>query len=270
MRARIALYSLIVAASIATLYFNRLSIFVTLLVVIALASLSRFESKSKVRWKWAFIISLVLCIIGMARFILLDAFTGIAGARSLATNKKAVSMLREIYFAQETFKRKKLIPVKGAEKGAPALLSELASTQSSRVKIPLKVPLLAPRFSPRIITDTGPAAASEGYLFLICLPDEKGAFSATPSSKFLIDKSSGRWGAYAWPGGIQTPSKGAYFINDKEEILAVKESADLADSKHPEDYQFLGPDRAPDCASAMQETREEFWVPWRGKKPKSK
>lgn len=270
MQLRALLYSVIIAASIASIFYSRISIFITLLVVIALASLSRFESKWRPKFKLGLIVSLLLCVVAMARFIMVDALTGIVGARSLATNKKAVSMLREIYFAQDAFRRNQAIPLSGAELGAPALLTELSSTKSQRITQAMNVAPLASRFAPRIITKTGPAAALEGYLFLVCLPLKGGGFSATPGAEFIEEKGASRWGAYAWPGGIQTPSKGSYFINEREEILAVKASADLANSKRPEDYRFLGAERTPSCESAMIETREDFWIPWRGKKAKEK
>src|SRR5690606_25913996 len=92
---------------------TRAAVFAILLLVIALASLFRFEHPHKEKIKLLLIVSLVVATAGMGRFVWQEALPGIAEARGRASGKKAVSLLREILFAQDALRRLAMIDPDG-------------------------------------------------------------------------------------------------------------------------------------------------------------
>lgn len=239
---------------------DRTSIFACLLLVIALASLSRFEHKKKARFAWFLAVSLLFTTVGLVRFVFGEALTGITEARGRATGKKAVSLLREILFAQDAARRYAMIDPDGDGVGSAARLGELSGTDPARMKKSLSTPPLALRYTPRVATKSGPASEQEGYLLLICLPGASpGTWVTHPSEAVDEELAERRWVAYAWPVAEGLGHETAYFINEHEEIL---ESENQSEGQ----LRLVGSQRSPQCEDAMQPQTSSHWRPWSGKK----
>lgn len=236
----------------------RASVFACLLLVIGFASLSRFEHKRK---KAVFVL---LCVgalstaVGMVRFVWGEALQGIAEARGRATSKRAVSLLREILFAQDALRRYAMIDPDKDGVGSAGRLGELAGTDPARGEKLLSTPPLAPRFSPRTASVAGPANQQEGYLLLICLPGDGDTWVTHPGEKVDDEAAERRWVAYAWPAQDGLGHEAAYFINEHEEIL---ESA----NKGSDGLRLVGSSRAPSCDDALADPTKSHWQIWNEK-----
>jgi hypothetical protein len=239
---------------------TRASVFACLLLVIALASLSRFEHKNRRHFVWLLGVSLLFTTVGLVRFVFGEALTGISEARGRATGKKAVSLLREILFAQDAVRRYGMIDHDGDGIGSAARLGELSGTDGARMKNRLSTPPLALRYTPRVATRSGPASEQEGYLLLICLPGIlPNSWVTHPSEEVAEELAERRWVAYAWPVAEGLGHEAAYFINEHEEIL---ESENLQDGK----LRLVGSQTSPSCDDAILPETIAFWRPWSGKK----
>ena len=239
---------------------DRASVFACLLLVIALASLSRFEHGKKRLFVWFLAVSALFTTVGMVRFVFGEALSGIAEARGRATSKKAVSLLREILFAQDAARRYGMIDPDGDGIGSAGRLGELSGTDPARMKSKLSTPPLALRYTPRIATKSGPASEQEGYLLMICLPGALANTWVTHPSEAVDDElAERRWVAYAWPAQEGLGHEAAYFINEHEEIL---ESDNLSDAG----LRLFGSQHSPACDDALQPETRAFWQPWSGKK----
>ncbi len=241
----------------------RASVFACLLLVIAFASLSRFSHDRKRAVVVLLVVGAVSTAIGMVRFVWGEALAGIAEARGRATSKKAVSLLREILFAQDALRRYGMIDPDGDGVGGAARLGELCGSDPARGKTALETPPLSIRFSPRVATRSGPANEQEGYLLLICLPGKDRTWVTHPADAVDEELAERRWIAYAWPAQEGLGHEAAYFINEHEEIL---ESTNLRPAGNGERaLRLVGSGAAPDCDDALPGGAPGHWAPWRGK-----
>lgn len=242
---------------------SRASVFSCLLLVIAFASLSRFEHQKKRAVVVLLVAGSLSTAVGLVRFVWGEALQGIAEARGRATSKKAVSLLREVLFAQDALRRYGMIDPDGDGIGGAGRLGELCGSDAARGKEKLDTPPLSIRFSPRVATISGPANEQEGYLLLICLPGKGGGWVTHPADDVDEELAERRWVAYAWPVGEGLGHEAAYFINEHEEILESENR--LTTARDGRSLRLVGSDSAPSCPDAIEAETKTHWQPWRGK-----
>lgn len=242
----------------------RASIFACLLLVIAFASLSRFKHEKKSWILGLLVLASFSTSVGMIRFVWGEALQGIAEARGRATSKRAVSLLREVLFAQDAMRRYAMIDPDGDKIGSAGRLGELCGSDPARKTRHLPTPPLSIRYTPRTITPSGPANEQEGYLLLICLPGETaGTWSTHPSDPVNEELAERRWVAYAWPRGEDLGHETAYFINEHEEILETENR--LPRPEKGRRLRLVGAEFAPTCTDAFEGETKAEWRPWEGK-----
>jgi hypothetical protein len=244
--------------ALASGYETRASIFACLLLVIAFASHSRFDGQYKRTIFWLLVAGSVATSVGMVRFVWKEAVPGITEARGRATSKRAVSLLREILFAQDAARRYAMIDPDGDHIGGAGRLGELAGEDLARGVSILRTPPLASHFAPRVGTPSGPASEQEGYLLLICVPGKVEAWVTFPQAEVDDEKSERNWVAYAWPMAANLGHQAAYFINEHEQIL---EAQNIQDGK----LRLVGPSAPPKCDDATHPATAKLWQPWNGK-----
>lgn len=243
---------------------SRASIFACLLLVIAFASLTRFEHEKKRAIVVFLLLAAVSTSVGMVRFVWGEALQGISEARGRATSKRAVSLLREILFAQDALRRYAMIDPDGDKIGSAGRLGELCGSDPARGREKLRTPPLSIRYTPRAITRSGPANEQEGYLLLICLPGTGGKSWVTyPSDQVDEELAERSWVAYAWPAAEGLGHEAAYFINEHEVILETDNRLPRAEKGRT--LRFVGAEFAPSCTDALEDESKHAWHAWRGK-----
>jgi hypothetical protein len=237
-----------------------LSVLSVLLHVIALAATTRMEQGAR-RWMRPLLVITGLCsLAAMARFVLTDALAGIIEARGRDSSARAVSILREILFAEDAMRRYAFIDPDGDGVGSAGWLGELTGVVGARGGPPLSTPPLAPRLMPGVSTRSGPALDHGGYFFLVCLPVPGGGFSAHHDDPVDEEAAERRFLAYAWPSAAAAPHSAAFFMDQHERILE-------SDNKAGTTLRLVGPAAAPACTDIL--TNPTSWHPWRGKKPRT-
>lgn len=239
----------------------KVALFSVLLSVIALAAWTREVGAHRKRLLSALVFSSVLASAGTIRFVLVEAMPGIIEARGRDSSAKAVSLLREILFAENAARRNAMIDPDGDGIGSAGLLGELTGAVPARGRSVLPVPPLSPRLAPRVATRSGPATENDGYLFLVCVPTKGGALSAEPSSTFDDEAAERRFVAYAWPATDSGPASSVFQLDEHEGILEDPNRTEGG-------LRLVGPARSPACDDALAPPTRERYVPWRGKKPR--
>lgn len=254
------LHALVALTGVTSLILLPLSVLSVLLHVIALAATTRMPSVL-VRWVRPMLFVTGVCsLVGMTRFVLSDALTGIVEARGRDSSARAVSILREILFAEDAMRRYAFIDPDGDGVGSAGRLGELTGVHGARQGRPLETPPLAPRLAPGASTRSGPAYEHGGYFFLVCLPGPGGTWATTPRDPVDDEAAERRFLAYAWPTTADAPHSAAFFMDEHERILESSEQI----SGVP---RLVGPMSAPSCDDALR--HPEFWRPWRGKQPRT-
>ncbi len=258
---------LIAALGIASLWDVRLSIFALLLLVIGLAAMTRVPRGEARPLQFLLLFGLVCALGGMVRFVWEEALPGIAEARGRASGKRAVSLLREILFAQDAMRRYAFIDPDGDEVGSAGTLAELSGSSPARTSSEvLHSPPLSLRLAPRVITSSGPATEQDGHLLLVCVPARGGGFTSRHTDVIDDEKAERRWVAYAWPAAEGLGHTSAYSIDQHERIL---ESQNRPPQPRTQDaLRLVGPARAPSCDDAWNEATKGLWTPWEGKRPR--
>jgi hypothetical protein len=237
-----------------------LSVLAVLLHVIALAATTRMDAQAR-RWVLPLLVITGLCSVGaMARFVLSDALAGIVEARGRDSSARAVSILREILFAEDAMRRYGFIDPDGDGVGSAGRLGELSGVHGARGGKPLSTPPLAPRLAPGISTRSGPALEQGGYYFVVCVPGPAGSWATDPSDPVDEEAAERRFVAYAWPSASGAPHSTAFFMDEHERILE-------SDNRLGSELRLVGPSASPECEDAQ--SHPELWRPWRGKKPRT-
>ncbi len=255
-----ALYAGLTSLGALSLVETRAAVFAVLLLIIGLAQVSSSSvldaSRSRF-WTRVLSIGLGLSILGLGRFIFQEALPGISEAKGRDSNKRAVSLLREIYFAQNAMRRYGMVDPDGDGVGSAGRLGELTGVVKARGTIQLETPPLAPRLAPRTDTRSGPATEHEGYLFFACLPKPGGGWSARSDAKVDEERAERNWIAYAWPMASNLPHKKAYAIDEHEGIYEL-------DNLNQKELVYVGGLHPPPCDS-LPKAESDKWKPWNGK-----
>lgn len=248
------------STGLVSLFFAPLSVLAVLVHVIALAATTRMPTATR-RWIRPLLMVTGLCsLVAMTRFVLVDALTGIVEARGRDSSARAVSILREILFAEDAMRRYAFIDPDGDGIGSAGRLGELTGVHGARNGPPLDTPPLAPRLAPSATTRSGPAYEHGGYFFLVCLPGPDGNWATSPRAPVDDEAAERRFVAYAWPSSADAPHRTAFFMDEHERILESSREIDGA-------LRLVGPSGAPACEDAL--VHPEFWQAWRGKKPRN-
>lgn len=256
------LYALTAVTGVASLVETRLAVFAVLLLIIALASVSstRTPPRGQTAWTWVLSGALVISILGLGRFIFQEALPGISEAKGRDSSKRAVSLLREIYFAENAMRRYAMIDPDGDGVGGAGRLAELTGHAPARGRRNLQTLPLAPRLAPLIETAHGPATEHEGYLVLVCVPKAGGGLTAQMADPVDEERAERRWIAYAWPQASGLPHKQAYAIDEHEGIFEL-------DNENERGLIYVGAAYAPPCDALVRPEGPRF-RPWGGKKPR--
>ncbi len=245
----------------------RISVFAVLLLVIALASATRLAGVRRRSFSIALGAALALSVLGLGRFVLQTALPGIVGAAARASGGRAVSVLREILFAQDASRRLALIDPDGNRVGGAGRLSELTGATKARGTFELETPPLAPYLMPRVATPQGAAAEEAEYLYLVCVPGKDGKLTARDADPVDEHAAERRFVAYAWPSRDTAQQVTAFFIDEHERIL---ESKNLAPGSTPgkRTLRLVGPQGAPSCDDAVAADTASEWQVWQKKSPR--
>jgi hypothetical protein len=248
-------------------FFVQASVFALLLLVIAFAAITRLQDLRKPLLVWLLVVSTLATSVGMTRFIFREALPGIAEARGRASSKRAVSLLREILFAQDAARRYGMIDPDRDGIGSAGLIGELSGFDGARQGKVLRIPPLDLRYTPRMITRSGPATEQDGYLVVVCLPGRNESWVTAPSQIIDDEAAETSWIAYAWPSHEKAEHQAAYFIDQNEQIL---ESQNLLAKKEGESrkLRLVGPGEAPTCEDALASKTRGFWATWSTKSPR--
>lgn len=265
MNFRLLPFFLVCALGVVSVVVTQVAVFALLLLVIAFGALYRLQHQKK-RWILvALVVSSVFTCVGLFRFVEAEALPGIAEARGRASSKRAISLLREILFAQDATRRYAMIDPDGDGMGSAARLGELSGTDGARGKKVLKTPPLDRRYSPRVLTPSGPATEQDGYLLLVCLPSLDHAWTAERDQGVDDELAERRWVAYAWPASDNLGQSAAYFIDEHERILeSLNTTTTLI--RGQKQLRLVGPGAAPTCADALESPGSEHWRTWSDKK----
>lgn len=245
------------AAALASLYFTKLGLFAAVGTFVAWASLPRWPRSELRRERWLLLIAAVGSLLGLMRFLALEAIPGIVAGGNRFTEQRAISRLREMLFAEDTARRIASHDPDQDRVGSALLLPELTAEIGVRGGAPLPVPLLE-GYPRRVDTSIGPASEIGGYLLIVCLPLAQGGFGARPLDAFDDEQAERRFIAYAWPSGHAPGLGNAVALDEHEHIW-------LAPAKPGSRF---GPSSPPRCDDAVANETRASWTAWRDKQPR--
>jgi hypothetical protein len=196
-------------------------------------------------------------LVGLTRFVYLDAVPGIVQGGEQAVMQRAVSHLREILRVEDAMRKLPLNDSDADGVGSAALIGELAGVIPARHGSVKQVPLNK-RFQSTVDTPIGPAAVIDGYAFAVCLKTQSGDYSAKPGSAFDEEASEREFVALAWP---LDASRSAFAIDADDRILARK-------NLDPSRPTYAGQMHPPSCKTVATAAEADGWTPWRGKQPR--
>lgn len=252
------MYIALLVACAASLIVLKLAPFLIVGCFIAFLALPR----ERPRWllvSWA--LASVLSFGAFVRFLIVEAMPGIVQAGTRASEDSAVSHLREILFAEDAVRRHPpavLDPDRDGI-GAAARVEELTGRAPLRGTTPLVPPVLE-RYPVAVETRAGPAVELGGFLFIVCLPQAGGGWTAQNDVAVDEESAERHFAAYAWPAAAGRGMSTTFFIDEHENIRFL--ASPNAASAH------IGPAGAPACDAALARDAEQ-WQVWRNKKPRS-
>ena len=248
------------AAALLSIHFTKLGLFAAVGTFIAWASLPRARAVAGAlrRERWLLVLAGAASLIGLVRFLVIEAIPGIVQGGNRFTEQRAISRLREILFAEDSARRLASYDPDTDRIGSALLLGELTAELPVRGGVRLQAPLLDgyPK-----LTDTsiGPAAEIGGYFLIVCLPQRGGGFAAVPASAVDDELAERRFIAYAWPSGTAPGLSSAVALDEHERILIAPSSPRLR-------FGFVAP---PSCDDAVASATKDAWKPWRDKQPRT-
>lgn len=242
------------------IWLDKLALFIVVGVLISLAALPKLPAPARRIAFGLHAAAGVAALIGLVRFIIVDAVPGVVEAGDRAASKQAVSKLRGLVVAQDVLRRFARVDPDGDGIGSAALLPELGGDVGLRGGERLEAPLLNRELQRMQTTALGPAAAGGAYLYLICLPKLGGGWTAMPGEAIDEEQAERRWVGYAWPSERTHGLHDSYFIDEHERILVF--------ANNPTgDPKYLGPDKPPSCDAAL--VGDEPWLVWQGKRARN-
>lgn len=222
------------------------AVFLALLGVLALPARG---GKGAGRSRVLVAIGVIGAALSLVRFVVELAMPGIVQGGRAAAEQRAVSWLRDVLFAQDAMRKAGWIDPDHDGIGSAALLSELCGELPLRGQAPRDNPVLT--CGELIVTPLGPAVRHGGYLFIVCLPQTDGHWSADAGALLDEEAAEREFVAYAWPDAGARFAH-AFFLDQSENIQSVP----MANG-------------ALSCDSARGPGARADWTAWRGKHPRS-
>lgn len=248
---------LVAVAGLTSIYFAKLGLFAAVGTFVAWASLPKLPRAELKREHRLLIVAALASLVGLCRFLIVEAIPGIVQGGTRFTELRAVSRMREVLFAEDTARRRPVVDPDHDGIGSAALLGELTGELALRGKSPIAVPRLE-GFPKLAETKLGPASEIGGYFVLVCLPKAGGGLSATPGDSFDDEQAERRFLAYAWPSGTAPGLKNAVMLDEHENIMLAPAGPGLR----------FGPDTPPSCDDAVADATKGDWQAWQHKQPR--
>ena len=245
------------AAALVSVYFIKLGLFAAVGTFITWASLPNVPRAELRRERWLLLAAAVLSMVGLVRFLILEAIPGIVQGGNRFTEQRVISRLREMLFAEDTARRIAAHDPDHDRVGSALLLGELTGELGLRRGNRLPIPLLE-SYPKQVETSVGPATEIGGYFLLVCLPQVGGGFTAQPADTVDEELAERRFIAYAWPSGTAPGLANAVALDEHEQISLAPAKAGLR-------YGFGAPPR---CDDAVAPATRGDWTAWRGKQPR--
>ena len=247
--------------ALAALLFPRLALPAAFLTFLAYVSLPAGETDQRRMWRVTLIVASLASVVALFRFVALEALPGMVAGGNQAQERSAVARLREILFAEDLMRTHGYVDPDHDGIGSAGRISEIKGTTPLRGGRLLDPPTLNRAFGESVKTRIGPAEQSEGYLFVVCVPEAGGGFTADPAAKVDEEKAERRFIAYAWPAAARRKVQPAYAIDEHERILI---SSNVEPGK-PREPHYAGTNFPPPCDAAVAPTTRDDWKPWMGK-----
>lgn len=249
--------ALTAAAGVASIYFTKLGLFAAVGTFIAWASLPKLAKAELTRERWLLALAALASLVGLCRFLIIEAIPGIVAGGNRFTEQRAISRLREVLFAEDMARRSAAHDPDRDGIGSALLVGELTAELGVRRGNRLPIPLLE---SYPKLTDTaiGPATEVGGYFLVVCLPRPGGGFTARPVDSVDEELAERRFIAYAWPSGTAPGLSNALMLDEHEHIALAPARPELR----------LGPASPPSCDDAVAPATRGAWTPWRNKRPR--
>jgi hypothetical protein len=244
-------------AALASIYFTKLGLFAAVGTFIAWASLPKRPVSELRRERWLLALAAAASLVGLCRFLIVEAIPGIVAGGNRFTEQRVISRLREILFAEDSARRSAARDPDADGIGSAALLGQLTGELNLRGEGRLARPLLD-GYPEQVDTAIGPASEIGGYFLIVCLPKQGGGFTATPSDAIDEEQAERRFIAYAWPSGSAPGLTSAVMLDEHENIA-------LAPARPGLRYAAASP---PSCDDAVAEASRGDWTAWREKHPR--
>lgn len=254
--------AILVIGSVASIYWGWLALPVGFGCFVAAVTLDSLRRHRAPRAGLCVLFAALLVSGGLARFVIVEGMSGIVRGGRQAVQRKAVSKLREILFAQDAMRRSGWIDSDSDGVGSAPLLEELCSGQSHRGKARGQAPVL--RCSRRLDSAIGKVIVEGAYRYVVCLPRKPRGWTARDGDELDEERAESHFIAYAWPA----PGSGfdaAFFIDEQENILTRSVLNQVNRGNSVSQQGFWGPT----CDSAVEGDEVSLWKIWRGKKPRA-
>jgi hypothetical protein len=246
------------AAAVLSMYFTKLGLFALVGTFVAWASLPRANPGELRRERRLLLLAALASMVGLLRFLVLEAVPGIVAGGNRFTEQRAISRLRELLFAEDSARHLASHDPDADGVGSALLLAELTAELPVRRGARLQAPLLD-GYPKRTDTSLGPAAEIGGYFLVVCLPKLGGGFTAQPAEAVDEELAERRFIAYAWPSGTAPGLSQAVALDEHERILLAPSSQGLR-------FGFATP---PSCDDAVAPATQAAWKPWKNKQPRT-
>ncbi|HEY5955609.1 MAG TPA: hypothetical protein VIV60_03605 [Polyangiaceae bacterium] len=250
--------ALVLSLALIAVVWRWLSLVSLFVCLVTLLTYPRGSGVKGSRWAWPILwVAASATLVGLTRFVYLDAVPGIVQGGEQAVQQRAVSHLREILRVEDAMRQAGVNDADGDGIGSAPLIGELAGVIPARKGVLGQIPLNK-RFQATVDTPIGPAAVIDGYAFAVCLRTLVGNYSAKPGERFDEEASERMFVALAWP---LDSSRSAFAIDADDRIL-------MRMNHVPGRPNYAGQMHPPDCGTVADAASNDGWVPWRGKQPR--
>jgi hypothetical protein len=239
-----------------------LSVPAVVLTLIAALSFPAVEGRDRLLGRAATGVAVLGCAVGLARFATTSAMQGIVEMGEGVARDSELSRLRAIVTAEDAARQTAPWDPDRDGVGSALLVTELTGVNPLPIGTHLSPPLLNDAYADWVETPLGRAAHIEGFLFIVCLPEKTGGWTARPDESVDAERAERRFVAYAWPTEAATGVTTTFFADEHERLLVHQ-------PPHGMPSPYLGAARPPACDAALVGSPGD-WVPWKNKHPRQR